>query len=118
MNPRAEIKFCQAEKMFGVSRGRLKRLIAQGTLRAVGCGPGRRITMESVIESKLPIQKDLPILEPTKPWWILQKSSDCRWRGAGDICNERSNVIVAFKTENWVSCSKENCPLGVKRPCK
>ena len=113
-----EIRLAQAELMLGARRGQLKRLIADGTIKAVGKGPARRVLLDSVEKSGIPIQPGIPFPEPEKQWFIITTSGECRMRSGANICGHRDNIIMARDFEKTIYCNIENCPLAVKTPCK
>jgi hypothetical protein len=110
---KTEIKISQAVTMLGVSRAAIRKLIKQKRLEAIGNGPARRIILESIEKSGLPIQETLWRLEPEKQWYILMMSGDCRARDGEGMCGHRE-----ARHDYPTACSREFCPLAVRKPCK
>ena len=60
------ISMGEAANLLGVSRARLRALIEQGKIKAYGNGPARRVELESIQNSGLPIQGIIPGLDGKK----------------------------------------------------
>lgn len=50
----------ETARVLGIRKDRVRVLVNAGAIRAIGNGPGRRISRESIEKSKLPIQRELP----------------------------------------------------------